>query len=33
MKFGIGMLVAGVLAVLSSRVGLAWGKGMSRIKR
>jgi hypothetical protein len=33
MKFGFGILIAGVMAVLSSRIGLAWGKGMSRIKR
>jgi hypothetical protein len=33
MKFGIGILIAGVTAVLSSRIGLAWGKAMSRIKR
>ena len=33
MKFTLGILGAAVAAILSSRLGLAWGKGMSRIKR
>jgi hypothetical protein len=32
-RFGIGMAVALVAATFSSRAGLAWGRGMSRVKR
>jgi len=32
-KFATGTSVALVIAIISSRIGLAWGKGMSRIKR
>jgi hypothetical protein len=32
-KFLSGMGMATVLAILSTRAGLAWGKGMSRVKR
>jgi hypothetical protein len=32
-KFAAGILVACIVAALSSRLGLAWGRGMSRIKR
>jgi hypothetical protein len=32
-KFATGTSVALVVAIISSRIGLAWGKGMSRIKR
>jgi hypothetical protein len=32
-KFSKGMLIAVVLAILSSRLGLVWGKGMSKVKR
>ena len=32
-KFLSGMGIATVLAILSTRAGLAWGKGMSRVKR
>ena len=32
-RFTTGMTVAFVVAIISSRIGLAWGKGMSRIKR
>ena len=32
-KFASGMGVALLIAIVSSRIGLAWGKGMSRVKR
>jgi hypothetical protein len=32
-KFLSGMGVATLLAIVSTRAGLAWGKGMSRVKR
>jgi len=32
-RFATGMTVAFVVAIVSSRIGLAWGRGMSRIKR
>ena len=32
-KFAMGMSIAVVVSIISSRIGLAWGKGMSRIKR
>ena len=32
-KFSIGMGIALLLAIVSARFGLGWGKGMSRIKR
>ena len=31
--FAAGIAVAIVTAIVSSRLGLAWGKGMSRVKR
>jgi hypothetical protein len=31
--FAAGLAVAMVLATVSSRIGLAWGKGMSKVKR
>jgi hypothetical protein len=31
--FSTGMGIAVAIAIVSSRLGLAWGKGMSRIKR
>jgi hypothetical protein len=32
-KFASGMGIALLVAIVSSRIGLAWGKGMSRVKR
>ena len=32
-KFATGMGIALVIAIFTSRVGLAWGKSMSRVKR
>jgi len=32
-KFASGMGIALLVAIASSRIGLAWGKGMSRVKR
>ena len=33
MAFAKGMAIALILAIVSSRLGLAWGKGMARVKR
>jgi hypothetical protein len=33
MALGIGLSIAAGIAIVTSRLGLAWGKGMARIKR
>ena len=32
-RFGAGMGIAFLIAIFTSRIGLAWGKGMARVKR
>jgi len=33
LKFAAGLGIAAVIAMVSSRIGLAWGKGMARVRR